>query len=38
VDPAPPGDDPEALRAESSRLKAELEAVEDRLSKVGKID
>jgi hypothetical protein len=38
VGSAPLSDDPEALRAESSRLKAELEAVEDRLSKSGKTD
>jgi hypothetical protein len=38
VGPAPLSDDPEALRAESSRLKTELEAVEDRLSKLGNTD
>jgi hypothetical protein len=31
-------DAPEALRAESARLKAELEVVEDRLSKLGRTD
>jgi hypothetical protein len=38
VGPAPLNDDPEALRTESSRLKAELEAVEDRLSKLDQTD
>lgn len=38
VGPAPLNDDPEALRIESSRLKAELEAVEDRLSKLDRTD
>jgi hypothetical protein len=38
VGPAPLSDDVEELRAESSRLKAELDAVEDRLSRLPKQD
>jgi hypothetical protein len=36
--PAPLDDDVEGLRAESSRLKAELDAVEDRLARLDKKD
>jgi hypothetical protein len=38
AEPAPPSDDVETLRSESSRLKAELEAVEARLSRLDKQD
>jgi hypothetical protein len=38
VEPAPVSDNVEELRAESSRLKAELDAVEDRLSRLDEQD